>query len=55
MSWLCFARRVLNLAEDQDSLFAEIRKADLLLHHPYHDYETSILRFLESAVHDPKV
>ena len=41
--------------EDPDSLFAEIRKADLLLHHPYHDYETSILRFFESAVHDPKV
>ncbi len=41
--------------EDPDSLFAEIRKADLLLHHPYHDYETSILRFLESAVLDPKV
>ena len=41
--------------EDPDSLFAEIRKADLLLHHPYHDYETSILRFLESAVRDPKV
>ena len=41
--------------KDPDSLFAEIRKADLLLHHPYHDYETSILRFLESAVRDPKV
>ena len=41
--------------EDPDSLFAEIRKADLLLHHPYHYYETSILRFLESAVLDPKV
>ena len=41
--------------EDPDSLFSEIRKADLLLHHPYHDYETSILRFLESAVRDPKV
>ena len=48
--------RLRNLAlEDPDSLFAEIRKADLLLHHRYHDYETSILRFLESSVRDPKV
>ncbi len=35
--------------------YSLIRKADLLLHHPYHDYKTSILRFLESAVRDPKV
>ena len=33
--------------EDPDSLFSEIRKADLLLHHPYHDYETFILSFLD--------
>ena len=41
--------------EDPDSFFAEIRKGDLLLHHPYHDYETSIVRFLKSAMRDPKV
>ncbi|SVD54659.1 uncharacterized protein METZ01_LOCUS407513 [marine metagenome] len=41
--------------EDPDSFFVEIRKGDLLLHHPYHDYETSIVRFLKSAMRDPKV
>ncbi len=40
---------------DTGAIFGEIKRGDILLHHPYHSYETSVLRFLNSAVHDPKV
>ena len=42
-------------AADTGAIFDEIRNGDILLHHPYHSYDTSILRFLESAARDPKV
>jgi polyphosphate kinase len=36
-------------------LFAEIRRGDILLHHPYHSFDSSILHFLQSAAVDPGV
>lgn len=36
-------------------IFREIRAGDILVHHPYHSFETSILEFLKSAAHDPHV
>ncbi len=36
-------------------IFAEIRKGDILLHHPYHSFDSSILHFLQSAAVDPQV
>lgn len=35
--------------------FGEIARRDLLLHHPYQDFESSVLRFLQSAAFDPDV
>ena len=40
---------------DHDSFFAEIKKKDLLIHLPYHDFDSSILRMLQHASADPKV
>ena len=40
---------------DTGGIFRQIRAGDILLHHPYHSYDTSILRFLESAARDPHV
>lgn len=41
--------------ERAEAFFAEIRRGDLLLHHPYHDFDTSVLRFLQWAAVDPRV
>ena len=47
------------LAEVDESspaaFFAELRRGDILLHHPYHSFDTSVLRFLECAAVDPQV
>ncbi len=40
---------------DPKEIFAEIRRGDILLHHPYHSFDSSVLRFLQSAAVDPQV
>jgi len=37
------------------AIFHEIGRGDLLLHHPYHSFDTSVLRFIEAAAVDPDV
>ena len=42
--------------EDEDvDMFSAIRKGDLLVHHPYDSFSTSVERFVEQAVADPDV
>ena len=37
------------------TIFDQIRKGDVLLHHPYHSFDGSVLRFLQAAAVDPQV
>ncbi len=37
------------------SIFDEIARADILLHHPYQSFDASVLRFIEEAAVDPRV
>jgi polyphosphate kinase len=37
------------------AIFDEMRRGDILLHFPYHSFDSSILRFLQSAAVDPRV
>jgi polyphosphate kinase len=41
--------------EEERSVFAEIARDDVLLHHPYHSFEETFQRFLEAAAEDPDV
>lgn len=40
---------------DSSAVFDEIRRGDILVHLPYHSFDTSILRFIQSAATDPGV
>jgi polyphosphate kinase len=48
--------RLRNLvAGDPSAIFDEIRRGEILLHHPYHSFDTSVLRLIQSAAADDKV
>ena len=38
-----------------DDIFAEVRRDDILLHHPYHSFTDTVQRFLDEAASDPNV
>ncbi|WP_414635794.1 RNA degradosome polyphosphate kinase [Amycolatopsis sp.] len=41
--------------ETPKSVFATLREGDVLVHHPYDSFSTSVQRFIEQAAHDEKV
>jgi len=49
-----FAARELHLSSRSRDIFEEMRKHDILLHHPYDSYK-SIVEFIEAAAEDPHV
>ena len=40
---------------DAPNLFAEIRRRDLLVHHPFDDFTETVARFIDEAADDPDV
>ena len=47
--------RLANAAHDPNEFFAMLRERDVLVHHPYDSFATSVERFVELAVADPNV
>ncbi len=43
------------LADEDANIFEVIRAGDLLVHHPYESFATSVERFISTAASDPKV
>ena len=43
------------IVENQESIFAAIRKSDLLLHHPFESFSASVEKFIRDASEDPDV
>jgi polyphosphate kinase len=41
--------------DSNDEYFAAIRRHEILLHHPYDSFNSSVVRFLEAAATDPQV
>ncbi|TYB62767.1 RNA degradosome polyphosphate kinase [Nonomuraea sp. PA05] len=39
----------------EDDVFSTLRERDILLHHPYDSFATSVQRFIEVAANDPRV
>lgn len=42
-------------AGEPSDIFQEVERGDILLHHPYHSFDTSVLRFLRTSARDPNV
>lgn len=49
-----FVPRYVQIGHDADSMFGMLRRQDVLLHHPYDCYDT-VVKFLQTAAHDPRV
>jgi polyphosphate kinase len=48
-------RLVTGRGEEQRDIFAEIKRDDLLVHHPYLSFTDTVQRFIDEAAHDPDV
>ena len=54
LKFKAFIPRELRLTAKSQDLFEELRRHDVLLHHPYDSYD-SVVSFIEAAAEDPRV
>src|SRR4051794_16905403 len=55
-SWTPVTQPRLQFGDEGDAdIFSEMRKSDILVHHPYDSFATSVERFIDQAVNDPDV
>jgi polyphosphate kinase len=54
LKYSSFSPRQVRIGHDADSMFESIRRQDVLVHHPYESYD-SVVNFLQTAAHDPRV
>src|SRR5215469_5651448 len=54
LKYKSFVARELRLPATSSNIFEELRKRDILLHHPYDSFD-SVVDFIESAARDPEV
>ncbi|HZR63609.1 MAG TPA: polyphosphate kinase 1 [Terriglobales bacterium] len=54
LKYKAFAPRELRLTAKSQDLYEELRRHDVLLHHPFDSFD-SVVSFIESAAHDPNV
>jgi polyphosphate kinase len=54
LKYKSFVARELRLPPSSSNVFAELRKRDILLHHPYDSFD-AVVDFIESAAKDPDV
>ncbi|MEM6614366.1 MAG: polyphosphate kinase 1 [Cyanobacteria bacterium P01_C01_bin.72] len=53
LSWL--QEKEEEVTAEGDNFFNVIRNGDLLVHHPYHSFSNTVLRFVTEAAYDPHV
>lgn len=42
-------------SDRESNIFAEIRRDDILVHHPYHSFDSTVQRLIDEAAQDPDV
>ncbi|WP_436903466.1 polyphosphate kinase 1 [Halovenus halobia] len=47
--------RLTSHRDEQGNIFKDIRREDILVHHPYHSFSDTVQRFISEAAHDPNV
>jgi len=54
-TWKGVVERRIETADEPVDIFAEIRKAEIVVHHPYESFSRSVAEFLHQAADDPDV